>query len=770
MPYDLTKVLADYAQVQPRRASGGLYALAGFNYQLRLYVAQLAEALAASENDLETAGQVFMEALSDLAHRENDKLICIQVKRTLTRATLKDATTEFTAIESFLKQRYPNERSQFKYELVASQGVADLNWGDLAANTPERTTADELLSQGRLEQPRIEPDPGWRAVVAAWNQLNDPYGFVRFALDRAMGRTVSPEDAQRVRDDICERYAQSRSSAVAIGQLLRPQDFEATGTLSTHLEIGKEITLARMRDRQYMPREKRRDALYAVLEERHELSRRDLQSAARVFWLSGRSGVGKSVLLLQVVERLVRDGRRVLWLGGMAEKLEPAMRALAVLPEELRPEFIAIDDLYDRDARTRLDLASLGAFIDEVGPHPWPMILSCGPAEFADDFEENSRYRGFELHREIIHPVAGDESRHLADWFEQRTGRKPAMDIASAPAFRQAQDEDGGLFVSLAVELEHGELREFACRFAERIGVNGLDQALRLPLALNRLYLRAPYGWLNESDREKLATLNREGDFSLLDPGEAGKVVRLTHPHLGDVLYRALRKPGNSTAYANDLRDAFCRAVQEGDVALAVQLLRIFSASHAGLAKERLEKVDGTLLAEGCAQAWKEAENKIALDAEATADIAASWACWAASQSVIVRVLGNDLVSRAIACLGNAVKVWPFCWERLRECSSAQAALRDWAAMHLPELARINHPAWSFVWEKAQQGDADRARWQEMGLVWLGKYTRRPDWHFIWKHLLPEKITGNWVDYPAFVLGEKRLEAGGDGPDWAYVL
>lgn len=360
---------------------------------------------------LEEAGRVFVEAFSDVTVQKTDRLICIQVKRSLTSATLRDAAAEFAAIESFFEQKYPAQGSRLRFELVASRGDAGRGWGNLSASAPERKVVDELLRQGRLAQPRVEVDPGWKAIVAVWTHLDDPYDFFRFALDRCLSRSLSPEDAVRARDDICERFARGRRTPAAVGQLLKPTDFVSSEKLTTRLEIGREITLKRMQDQQYMLRQHRRDALFAALEERYELAGNDLQLVARVFWLSGRSGVGKSVLLLQVVERLVHSGRRVLWLGGAAEKLEPALRLFAEQPDALRPEVIAIDDLYDRDARTRLDLAGLGSFIDEAGPRSWPLILTCGPVEFAEAFRDESRFRGFELHLETIHPVAVDESR-----------------------------------------------------------------------------------------------------------------------------------------------------------------------------------------------------------------------------------------------------------------------------------------------------------------------------------------------------------------------
>ena len=249
------------------------------------------------------------------------------------------------------------------------------------------------------------------------------------------------------------------------------------------------------------------------------------------------------------------------------------------------------------------------------------MILTCGPAEFAESFREDATYRGFDLHLETIETIAADEAEEIEAWYRRRTGKSSQR----GPAFSQASQEDNGLFVSLAVELAHGDLQAFAQRFGNRVRlINGLDEALRLPLALNRLYLRAPYHWLTDNDREKLATLNSEGDFSLLEAGAEGQIVRLTHPHLADALYRALRKPANAEAFTNDLVAVFRRALAEHDTGLVSQLLRVFSAFDEGLPSERLRIADRPRLAQECARIWVSEHARLALDADVLADAATS--------------------------------------------------------------------------------------------------------------------------------------------------
>ncbi|WP_412481723.1 S1 RNA-binding domain-containing protein [Pseudomonas asiatica] len=748
---ELTSILSAYEQVQSRRALGGIYALTGFDYQLRCYLAEFAESLAGEGQGLDEAGGLFLEALSDLAKQtEGGRLVCIQVKRTLTKETLKDAAAEVEAIDCFLRKHHPSLRDLVKFELVASKGDVALQWREIPEKHAARSIIDTLLQEDRLLPPRIEPDPWWRAIAAVWKHLKDPYGFLRFALDRALTRAPTAADAQRIRDDICERFAQARQMHERSGQLLTSADFQCVVHPSPSLEIGREITLARLRDQQYMARAHRLDALYATLLKCKDLSQRDLKSEARVFWLSGRSGVGKSVLLLQTVERLVGEGWRVLWLKGQAELLEPALRAIIGTPSEWWPDFIAIDDLYDRDARERLDLARLGEFIDERGHQAWPMILTCGPAEFAESFKEDSAFGGFEVHRETVETIAASEAAEIEAWYCVRTGQVPNR----GAAFSQASKDDEGLFVSLAVELAHGDLQAFAKRFAERVRLNGLEEALRLPLAMNRLYLRAPYDWLTEDDREKLATLNGEGDFSLLDADNESQIVRLTHPHLADALYRSLRKPANADAFTNDLIAIFRRALADRNTGLVLQLLRVFSARGEALTSERLtgrkDRAEWNYIWQDLLAQSKSLPEDIPL-------------------GELLR-LGREWLT------GREDRTeWTYIWRELLAQSKSESE-----DMPLGELLRLgrewltgreDRTEWVFIWEellaqsKSPPHDMQLGELLCLGAGWLAGRENTKEWGFVCEAMLDQRFQSS--DFIAQVA--TWLESTKAKPEWPLL-
>ncbi len=84
-------------------------ALSGFNYQLWAYLAEVCEALA--DGELEAANTLTPEALSDFLRTDDDRLVCVQVKRTLgSRLAARDAVREFLVIDEFLEARDPEWR------------------------------------------------------------------------------------------------------------------------------------------------------------------------------------------------------------------------------------------------------------------------------------------------------------------------------------------------------------------------------------------------------------------------------------------------------------------------------------------------------------------------------------------------------------------------------------------------------------------------------------------------------------------------------------
>ena len=117
--------------------------------------------------------------------------------------------------------------------------------------------------------------------------------------------------------------------------------------------VGIQPTLPALRDAQFMERpnilSQVRTRLDALVGERERPAYRSLD----VFWIDGRSGSGKSVLLLQLMASMVRDGARVVWLRDRGGELRGLLKQIEAHAPTGGPEFVFIDDLYDPQGRSR---------------------------------------------------------------------------------------------------------------------------------------------------------------------------------------------------------------------------------------------------------------------------------------------------------------------------------------------------------------------------------------------------------------------------------
>ncbi|MCB9794757.1 MAG: hypothetical protein H6741_18785 [Alphaproteobacteria bacterium] len=578
-----------------------------------------------------------------------------------------------------------------------------------------------------------------------------------------MRRTTSGHDAVAVRDDIAERFARSRTSSRPLGRIYQPSDFDVPAeNLGALRPPGQLVTPEHLSGGHFMPRPERVDALVRHVDVVVERSAHDVLGRLHVLWLKGRSGVGKSVLLVQLLEEMVRAGRRAVWFGGEVSELEAQLRQTPELPKGGGPELLFVDDLYDPEVREELDLVRLARFLERNNGVRWPVVVTCGPPEFADTFLAAARYRGVELILWDVTPVRAVEGAALLDWYEQRSG-KPAL---RGPAFEQAAQGDG-LMVSMAAELEHGDLRRFGRHFTDRLAANGLDEEMRTPLALARLYVWTPASWFDEELRERLAHLSHTGDLSFVDSQWERKHIRLTHPHLADAIYSALRAGASTRGTANDLAKAFERALEDKDSAMIRRVMGAIVPGAGDLVGERVKVVDLAHLLDRMRCAWNLAEEEERLPYWSTPDDEAE-ALVLRVGLVPQRAPGvNGFEQRlhaALSALTNAHERWPLLWERLRTMCPDEARVEAWVVGAVQSAPKRRHPQWSYVWESLA-GKMDTSAWQRAGQSWLGEVDAPPDWHFVWRRLFEARETLEW----SRKRGRERLRKKLEGSDWTFV-
>ena len=305
------------------------------------------------------------------------------------------------------------------------------------------------------------------------------------------------------------------------------------------LILGQTIEIRHIREDRFMHRP---DVLQDVWETLHKVVAKaktaQKQGYPELFtlWINGRSGSGKSVLLLQLLQRLVLEKQAsVLWLQDNSLALPELVKRWARLklpPAE--PVFIFLDDFYDLQAREELDLESIARALRSVKASQinWPILITCSPPENMNQLIAECPEK-IAITPWLLPKLEVDEVEPIKEWYKQKTGQ-----IAQTGS---AFEQDEGLFVSMMVEIEHGHLDAFARRFKNRLEAANLIQPLTPILALNRLYLWTPVAWfdadLSPEQQDAFDLLNEDGDFTLNKASGAKNHIRLTHPHVSNAIY-----------------------------------------------------------------------------------------------------------------------------------------------------------------------------------------------------------------------------------------
>lgn len=750
----LTDVIREYEQSQRNRALGGLRALSGFDFQLRCHLAEFVEHLVSNDGILES-GQDFaqgLEALSDFTTNSRDELVCVQAKRTLTTTAMAQAAVEFATIAEFLQTSSIAGAAELhpRFRVVGNRSELSDDWNWEAVKLPAKERPElqlvwrSLVDDRRLDPPQVENDPWWRVIAATFHLLDRPFEFAREALDLCLRRHKS--SAEQVRDEIAEHFRRHSRKPDGL-RAVTEADFErdAVDRLNPLL-VGKQPSLELVRNHQFMLRTEHVQNAIQSLKGVVERQQHAKDGRLPVLWISGKSGSGKSVLLLQVLESLVKSGLSAVWLKNDARHVVPLLQAFCEERDANNtefPSFIFVDDLYSPENQQRIDLPELERVISTRPFDRWPVVVSCGPPEFYDRLDQESSgstlyLQSWSLPLVELQPTAVGvraEADFFTEWFQKRTGERPQRGSAFSG--------DHGLMISMAFELRFEQdastLKPFARRFRDRLAAECLDQKLILPLALNRLYLLAPTAWLEEADRERLEAINREKDFALLDLGGDGEYLRLTHPHISDAIYCAIRKSPSPRAFANDLAEALRRAMA-GNVTTLRLLLRALSSSDP-LIVNRLADVDLDHLAEHVTADWKQSDVESRLRMSELADVKSSWACWHGLRPDLrlEQRLGRSLLAEARAVLRNAGNGWSRLWQRLEAAFPGDGDLLTDAAEWLG--SQTDHGGWSHVWERSLESQVlptgiNRDELLRRGFKWLEGREDRNEWAFVFEKLL----------------------------------
>lgn len=538
----LGRLARAWQEANPRKATGGSYAMAGFHFQLDIALLKILESWQSGSVGFKAS----VERLSDIAVEDADEpTVVIQAKLTQTPATLRKGLDDLLSIHEVVLREAPDRADEVRYGLAFRSGDPAA-----AQATVEKWVAVEPAARRLLaEQLTIDEqqDPGGEIVSLLANHYlaERPQDLRRQwtgGLLEAVG-SMTPEarkEALKLRlEEIEDRLGSLERRAQRHGgvYVVAPTDVPPSESHPGEVLEGQQPNFDQLRAGYFA----NRPEVLARLRNRflRWTAERDSSvsgGSVPVFWIAWRSGAGKSVLLIQLLSQLRREGwDPVFWLTRGKGLLPEAARWAREAWEGTVTPLIGIDDPYGPIGRREEAwdgfLAELNVQLQD-DPSGIPIVVCCGPTEQArrleEDFSGQLEVETVELPRETE-----DELEELRAWYRSRTERE-APNVA----------QPNMLLVQLFFEWGKGQtLRHFADNFKRRIRDEGGERVFELMaevLALNRLYLGFPQEALSRrlgaEERDRLEQLRREAHLEV-NGEESRPGLWLAHPQLSDGIY-----------------------------------------------------------------------------------------------------------------------------------------------------------------------------------------------------------------------------------------
>lgn len=595
-PGDLLQGLMQlWRQHYPRRAKGGWWALAGFAFQTSTFLLRFFQCL---EKGTAEPGQLAeMEQLSDILYPRDGRLTLIQVKRTLTKSTLVTAVEEAYLLTDLCRRQIPSLLNRLRFQIACREKVTPLNITDLSIYDVIKAEGDPLSWQAMLDQFDStnsiieEPDVLNQLHIYLWNAgIQDTTAFI----ERCLGRMLAsfdargPDASRSLGRDLASLFfsAKRRLNWASVGYILTPADIVPDAHVSKYTDIltGQVPKLEHLRKGYFCDRPQIFQSLWAKFTQwlQYLEAPESLETdKIRVFWISGRSGDGKSVLLLQLIAEFLRSDGSAMLLQLKSGKDLPRLLETAPEPSEFADPtfshiFAVVDDVYDLWDRDGWDETVRNACSLRTPP---VALITCGPTEQLEQFAKRLDDQ-FEVFHFDVPKLDLDECWALCDWYKARTGQLRNMSMLTM---------ENPLLVQFMFELAQGmKLPEFAQRFKQRLSHLKLFEVVRTILALNALYMDAPLDLVaTDESLDALERLCEEDQLHFrVTPADAKSNiagVRLAHLHLAWLLFVEWVEPPTTLAkgWARELAKVLNMVESEPTLLTAVNLLhQVLNTTH----------------------------------------------------------------------------------------------------------------------------------------------------------------------------------------------
>ena len=411
--------------------------------------------------------------------------------------------------------------------------------------TPEeRRSADNGIWVCRDHHAVIDQDdPAYTVdLLRAWKAQRDKEtadGVFLGAISEAMRAAADPRPVR----------APTRIEVPALlGRLLVAADTDKIPPTQRSGCVGEAVVWGRLCDGAYAKRPHLMAPLLAAyLAWLCSLTDLAAQRKLPIFWVDGRSGDGKSVLLLQLAREILDfDPDAPVYLASNPDSVSEIIDLLADGGAQERQILLFVDDLHrtiDLDTLNDAILLHSGRETRNIA------IITCGPTPERSAFQK--RIKGVSVENWSVPAITSHDTNVFSEWFDLPL----SSDVSNNPLLVEV------LFVANVGQ----PIPEFASHFKGRLERFGVFEKTQIIVALNSLDVGAPISLLGlQTERDAIARLAREDQLHFELTEERGEAqVRLTHRAIAWRLFDewstdALLDVSSQTRFARVIASLLC--------------------------------------------------------------------------------------------------------------------------------------------------------------------------------------------------------------------
>lgn len=533
-----------------RQGAGGVNAIKGFNFQLLSVIKKLV--LTDFSNT-----SVTTEEISDITELHPHVIVITQTKYCITSGAVLSALNELWAIYKLIIRKYSELSNCIEFHILGEK--KDLGnvqntietWKAQTTNNTNRTDISDFINKvsaeveenpfGYIQQALIEE----YSVDSPLRVINKWLGSLYNAVTKEAVKTTCflIQDELRAFREEKNRKDQELSFYFWKRGDAPPNKVQKQEDLRKACIAGETPKKVHLTEGCFASR-----SVYSDIFQKFcswvESAKDRASLKLPVFWISGRSGSGKSVALLHLLSMIKSEDREavVAWFGDKPKALRTFSPYLDELSGTNENIYLCFDDpyVYQRQDVFNEQISCLHDRMERLcekhSDLNRPFLICCGPDEQLEwceeelgDYLEITKYR--------LKDENYNDLEEIKEWFEKRTGVKVA------------HSNEGLLVQTLFEWSSKTSLKDFAVHFKKRLSDSRWDYKEISPfefvssvLAVNRLYALFPNKKVEElrTTDAKLAKaiyqLEKEDHHLTLTSEDEG--VKLTHPHLADILYR----------------------------------------------------------------------------------------------------------------------------------------------------------------------------------------------------------------------------------------